>query len=361
MSSDFGKNIRYTVFGQSHSEAIGMVIDNLPAGEYVNEYEIQRFMARRAPVGKDYATKRRERDAFEILSGLVNNTTCGAPLCAVIKNEDVRSEDYEKSKELPRPGHADYTAAVKFGGFQDYRGGGHFSGRLTAALCFGGGLAKYILEKRGVVVGAHIHSLGNVQDKPFDPVRVSADELKDPGRYPFPTLSIGVGETMQAQINLIAKKGDSLGGIIECGVAGLPAGLGDPIFDGLENILAKNLFGIPGIKGVEFGDGFQAASLRGSEHNDAFCLEDGRIRTKTNHAGGILGGISTGMPLILRVAVKPTPSIGLEQQTVNLADREEAPLTIEGRHDPCIVPRAVPVVEAVVAMTLLDLVAATKG
>lgn len=361
MSSDFGKNIRYTVFGQSHSEGIGIVIDGLPAGEYVNQYEIHRFMARRASAGKDYATKRKENDTFQIISGLFNDMTCGTPLCAIIANEDVQSESYTALKDLLRPSHADYTAHVKYGGFEDYRGGGHFSGRLTAPLCFAGGLAKYILEKRGVVVGAHISAIGNVQDKPFDPVHVTADHLKDPGRYPFPTLSAGVGDTMQAQINLVAKKNDSLGGIIEAGVIGLPAGLGDPMFDGMENILAKNLFGIPAVKGVEFGDGFKAAALRGSEHNDEFCLENGKIKTKTNHAGGILGGITTGMPLILRVAVKPTPSIAQEQQTVNTAANEEDTITIEGRHDPCIVPRAVPVVESIIAMTVLDLLMAEKG
>ncbi len=361
MSSDFGKNIRYTVFGQSHSEAIGIVIDGLPPGETVDPYEIRRFMSRRAPAGKDYATKRREDDDFQILSGVLNDKTCGAPLCAVILNKDIQSKSYEDIKDLLRPGHADYTAHLKYKGFADYRGGGHFSGRLTAPLCFAGGLVKGILEKRGIVIGAHILSLGKVQDKPFDPVQVSADDLKDPGRYPFPTSSIGVGDTMQAQIGLIAKKLNSLGGVIEAGVVGLPPGLGEPMFDGVENLLAKHLFGIPAVKGVEFGDGFGAASLRGSEHNDAFCLKDGMIQTKTNHAGGILGGITTGMPLILRVAVKPTPSIGTDQETVDLSTSAETTVTVAGRHDPCIVPRAVPVVESVIAMTLLDLLLDAKG
>lgn len=361
MSSDFGKNVRYSVFGQSHSEAIGIVIDGLPAGETVDPYAIRQFMARRAPAGKDYATKRKEKDEFQILSGVFNDKTCGAPLCAVILNQDVQSKSYEEIMDLLRPAHADYTAHLKYNGFEDYRGGGHFSGRLTAPLCFAGGLCREILAKRGIVVGAHILTIGSVQDKPFDPVRVSADDLKDPGRYPFPTFSVGVGDTMQAQIDLIAKRNDSLGGIIEAGVVGLPAGLGDPMFDGIENLLAKHLFGIPAIKGVEFGDGFRAASLRGSEHNDEYCLENGKIRTKTNHAGGILGGITTGMPLILRVAVKPTPSISREQNTVNIATKEETTITIEGRHDPCIVPRAVPVVESIIAMTLLDLLMGVKG
>jgi chorismate synthase len=361
MSSDFGKNIRYTVFGQSHSEAIGIVIDGLPAGETVDPYEIRQFMTRRAPAGKAYATKRTETDDFQIISGVLNDKTCGAPLCAIIMNQDVQSKSYEEIKDLLRPSHADYTAHIKYNGFEDYRGGGHFSGRLTAPLCFAGGLSKYILEKRGIVVGAHILTLGNVQDKPFDPVHVSADDLKDPGRYPFPTYNVGVGETMQAQIGLIAKKNDSIGGIIEAGVVGLPSGLGDPMFDGMENLLAKHLFGIPAVKGVEFGDGFATASLRGSENNDDFCLENGGIKTKTNHAGGILGGITTGMPLILRVAVKPTPSIMQKQNTVNIATEEETTITIEGRHDPCIVPRAVPVVESVIAMTILDLLTGAKG
>lgn len=361
MSSDFGKNIHYSIFGQSHSEAIGIVIDGLPAGETVDPYEIRRFMSRRAPAGKEYATKRQEEDLFQILSGVFNDKTCGAPLCAVIMNQDIQSKSYEDIKDLMRPGHADFTARLKYNGFEDYRGGGHFSGRLTAPLCFAGGLIKSILEKRGIVVGAHILTLGSVQDKPFDPVRVSADDLKDPGRYSFPTFNIGVGDTMQAQIGLTAKKNDSIGGVIEAGVVGLPPGLGDPMFDGVENLLAKHLFGIPAVKGVEFGDGFAAASLRGSENNDAFYLENGVVRTKTNHAGGILGGITTGMPLILRVAVKPTPSIGKEQETIDIAASEETTVTVGGRHDPCIVPRAVPVVESVIAMTLLDILLGAKG
>lgn len=361
MSSDFGKNICYTVFGQSHSDYIGIVIDGLPAGEYINLFAVREFMARRSP-GKSngFTTTRSEKDEFQILSGLIDETTCGAPLCAVIPNEDARPEDYEALKDLLRPSHADYTAELKYHGFQDKRGGGHFSGRLTAPLCFGGGIAKHILEKRGIVVGAHIETIGQVQDKPFDPVDLSVDDLKNPGRYPFPTLNFGVGETMQAQIDLIAKKGDSIGGIVEAGVLGLPGGIGDPMFDGIENILAKNLFGIPGIRGVEFGDGFRSAAMKGSEHNDAFCLEGDAVRTKTNHAGGVLGGITTGMPLIIRLAVKPTPSIPLEQDTVNIKEKTETTIEVEGRHDACIVPRVVPVVEAVIAMTVLDLLVKEK-
>lgn len=361
MSSDFGKNIHYTVFGQSHGEAIGIVVDGLPAGEYINFYAVKEFMARRKPgQSNGFTTSRKEKDEFQVLSGVVNDTTCGAPLCAVIPNSDQHSQDYEELKNIFRPSHADFTAHLKYHGFEDLRGGGHFSGRLTAPLCFAGGIAKYILEKRGIVVGAHIESIGQIQDRPFDPVLVTADDLKDPGRYPFPTLNFGVGETMQAQMELIAKKGDSIGGVIEAGAIGIPGGIGDPMFDGIENVLAKNLFGIPGVKGVEFGEGFRSAAMLGSQNNDAFCLKDGKITTKTNHAGGILGGITTGMPLILRVAIKPTPSIALEQETVDHEKMEETTITVPGRHDSCIVPRAVPVVEAVVAMTLLDLLAKEK-
>ena len=354
MSSDFGKYIHYSLFGQARSEYIGITIDGLPAGEYLNPYDIKEFIARQAPSkSSGFTVQRMERDEFQFLSGVVDDVTCGSPICAVIPNPQKQKE--EEDPDLLRPSTADLTAHLKYGGFEDRRNGGHLSGRLTAALCIGGAIAKSILEKRGIVVGAHIESIGNVQDQPFDPVHVTADQLKDPGRYPFPTLSFGVGETMQAQINLMEKRGDSIGGVIEAGAVGLPGGLGEPLFDGIENLLAKNLFGIPAVKGVEFGEGFRAAAMKGSDHNDEYILVDGKIRPKTNHAGGILGGITSGMPLLLRVAIKPTPSILFEQDTVNIATKEEAAIVTESTYDSCIVPRAVPAVESVIAMTLLDI------
>ena len=352
MSSDFGKYIHYSLFGQARSDFIGITIDGLPAGEYINPFDVKEFIARQAP-GKSngFTVQRRERDEVQFLSGVAENVTCGAPLCAVIPNPPQSDKDKE-DPNLLRPSSADYTAHLKY---EDRRNGGHLSGRLTAALCIGGAIARSMLEKRNIVVGAHIESIGNVQDQPFDPMHVTADQLKDPGRYPFPTLSFGVGETMQAQINLMEKKGDSIGGIIEAGVLGLPGGIGEPLFDGIENLLAKNLFGIPAVKGVEFGEGFRAAVMKGSEHNDEYALADGKIQTKTNHAGGILGGITTGMPLLLRVAIKPTPSILFEQDTVDTGKNEETVIVTESTYDACIVPRIVPAVESVVAMTLLDI------
>lgn len=356
MSSDFGKNLRCTVFGQSHSPFIGIVIDGLPAGKTVDEYAVADFMSRRSPADKDYrTTARAEKDKVQIISGLAEGVTCGAPLCAVIGNEDADPSAYAELKNVLRPSHADFTALLKYGEAADRSGGGHFSGRLTAPICFGGAIAKQILAKQNIIIGAHVESIGNIHDKSFDPVNVTADDLTDPSRYPFPTLNFGVGETMQAKINSVAKKGDSVGGIIEAGAINLPQGLGDPMFDGIENLLAKNLFGIPAVKGVDFGAGFRAATMTGSQHNDAFVLKDGKIVTATNNAGGILGGITTGMPLLLRVAIKPTPSIPLPQETVNIAEHAPATLEITGRHDSCIVPRAVPVVESIVALTVLDL------
>lgn len=354
MSSEFGKLLRVSVFGQSHGKAIGVVIDGLPAGEEIDLEELQRFLDRRRP-GKDgLSTARKETDVPEFLSGLEDGRTCGAPLCAVIPNADQRSGDYGELSDKPRPGHADYTAWVKWGGNADMRGGGHFSGRLTAPLCVAGGIAKQILARRGVFVGAHLAAAAGIPDRPF-PLYPSAELFREIAAKPFPALDEAAGERMQAAILAAKNDLDSVGGVIECAAVGLPAGLGDPMFEGVENRLAAALFGIPAVKGVEFGEGFGAAALRGSENNDPFAVEEGQIRTLTNHAGGILGGITTGMPLVLRAAFKPTPSIGKPQKTVSLTRLENADLQIHGRHDPCVAHRAVPVVEAVTAAVLLDL------
>jgi len=317
LSSFFGENIRFSVFGQSHSEGIGVVIDGLPAGERVDTQRIAGFMARRAPGRNPGDTPRREADEARVLSGLLDGLTCGAPLCAVIENTDARSGDYEKLRHVPRPGHADYALQEKFHGFQDVRGGGHSSGRLTAPLCFAGAVCIQILERRGVTLRATITKMGDVEEA--------------------------------------RRRGDSVGGVIECVAEGLPAGLGAPMFGGVENRLAAALFGIPAVRGVEFGAGFRVASLLGSENNDEYYIENGHVRTKTNRHGGVLGGVTTGMPLVLRVAIKPTPSIALAQRSVDLRTMEETGLVIGGRHDACIVPRAVPVVEAVTACVILDL------
>ena len=355
MSSEFGKILRVSVFGQSHGKAIGVNIDGLPAGEAIDPDALQRFLARRAPGRNAQSTARREADVPVFLSGLEKGVTCGSPLCAIIENRDQHSEDYKELRENPRPSHADYTAWVKWGGRADMRGGGHFSGRLTAPLCIAGGIAKQILARRGIFVGAHLSSVGTEQDERF-PLFPTAELFAQVAAKPFPVLSDQAGERMKAAIAAAASEGDSVGGIVECAAIGLPAGIGSPMFDGVENRISAALFGIPAVKGLEFGSGFAGTALRGSENNDPFTVEDGVIRTKTNRAGGILGGITTGMPLTLRAAVKPTPSISRPQQTVNLTRMEPAELVIRGRHDPCIAHRAVPVVEAVTAAVILDMI-----
>ncbi len=354
MSSTFGKRVKCTIFGQSHSPALGVVIEGLPVGETINEEHIKAFMARRAPGQMPWATPRKEADQPQIVSGVFNGKTCGVPLCAIITNGDQRSQDYEKTKDIPRPGHGDFSGHIKYQGYEDYRGGGHFSGRLTAPICVAGAIAKDILARRNIYIGAHIASIGGIQDKPFDPINVSREDLELPGKMDFPVQNYQVGDTMIAKIMLTKARGDSLGGIIEGCAIGLPAGLGEPMFDGLENNLAKAAFGIPAVKGVEFGAGFEVAQKTGSQNNDAFVIQAGEVKTKTNHHGGILGGISTGMPLLMRIAIKPTPSIAQCQESVNLQDNVNSELTIEGRHDPCIVPRAVAVLEAIMALTILD-------
>ena len=354
MSSEFGNLLKISVFGQSHGKAIGVVVDGLPAGEAIDLEELNAFLARRKPGKSPLSTARKESDAPVFLSGLENGVTCGAPLCAVIENSDQHSSDYTELRDKPRPGHADYTAFVKWGGQADMRGGGHFSGRLTAPLCIAGGIARQILARRGVYVGAHLWSVGTERDTPF-PLRPTRELFEAVAAKPFPVLDDHAGERMQALILEARQAQDSVGGVIECAAVGLPAGLGDPMFGGVENRLASALFGIPAVKGVEFGDGFAAARAHGSENNDPFIMEGGRVAAETNHAGGILGGITSGMPIVLRTAMKPTPSIARPQRTVSLSAGADTELVIHGRHDPCIAHRAVPVVEAVTAAVLLDL------
>ena len=346
MSSTYGENLHLTIFGQSHSPAIGMTLEGIPAGEQIDFEALQRFLERRAPGRNAYSTARREADAPEFLSGLRGDTTCGVPLTAIIRNGDTRSKDYAPFSAVPRPGHADYTANVKYFGHQDYAGGGHFSGRLTAPLCIAGGVCLQILKRRGIEVISRIKAIGDVEDA--SPLTASTAEKA------FPTMDAAAGEAMQAAIAQAKAQGDSLGGVIECAVLGLPAGLGDPMFGGMENRIAAIVFGIPAVKGIEFGAGFAAARLRGSQNNDSYTLRDGRVETRGNHCGGILGGITNGMPLVFRAAIKPTPSIAIEQDSVNLETLTEEKLRVGGRHDPCIVPRAVPVIEAAAAIAVYD-------
>ena len=352
MSSTYGENIRLTVFGQSHSAAVGVTIEGIPAGEAIDLDALRRFLERRAPGRSAWATARREADEPEFVSGLADGVTCGAPLTALIRNADTRGKDYAALARLPRPGHADYTAFIKYGEHRDYAGGGHFSGRLTAPLCVAGGICLQLLAREGIEVIARIAQIGPVCDE--GALAASLAE-KD-----FPVVNEEKGAQMRAVIAAAKAAGDSVGGVVECAVLGLPAGLGDPMFDGMENRIARIVFGIPAVKGLEFGAGFGLAALRGSEANDAFAVRDGRIVTETNRCGGILGGITDGMPLVFRAAFKPTPSIALEQRSVDLETLEEKSLVIEGRHDPCIVPRAVPVVEAAAAVAVYDALLARR-
>ena len=351
MSSDFGKNLKVSIFGQSHSAAIGAVIDGLPAGYAIDEEALQAFVDRRRAKNV-LSTARREADKVNIVSGLFEGKTCGAPLALFLENNDVRSSDYDELRVRPRPSHADYTSYVKYGA-RDHRGGGHFSGRLTAALCAAGGIALQILEQFGISVGAHVLRIGKVTDLPFDPVKVGKADFCYP--TDFPALSAEAAEKMKAEILTAKSECDSVGGIVECAATGVPAGLGEPMFGGVENALAANLFGIPAVRGVEFGNGFAAATLRGSENNDAFYYDGDTVKTVTNNAGGVNGGISNGMPVLFRVAFKPTASIFRPQETVDLEKKENVSLLIRGRHDPCIAVRAVPVTEGVAGLTILDL------
>lgn len=355
MSSDWGKLIHFSIFGESHGPAIGIVLDGLPAGELIDMDELNVQMSRRAP-GKDLtSTPRKEADEPQILSGILNGRTTGAPVCAVIQNTNTRSGDYSNLLQLPRPSHADYPAYIRYQGFNDIRGGGHFSSRLTAPLTFAGAVCRQILKRRGVSVGGHIYSVGECCDTPMDGVNITSEALEALSKKNFAVIAPEAEKNMRAVIEEARMAQDSIGGIVECAAVGLPVGVGSPMFGGVENRLSSLIFGIPAVKGLEFGSGFALAHMRGSQANDPYAMKDGNVRTTANNNGGILGGITTGMPLILRAAIKPTPSISLEQDTVDLTAGENSRLAIHGRHDPCIVPRALPVVESAMAIALLDM------
>ena len=353
MSSTYGEALKLSIFGQSHGPAIGMTLDGIPAGLPVDTEKLQAFLNRRAPGQHDWATPRREEDKPEFLAGILDGFTCGAPIAAVIHNKNTRSGDYSNLKDCPRPGHADYTAQIKYGGFQDAAGGGHFSGRLTAPLCIAGGLCMQWLEEMGIRIRARIACIGGLCDKEFfDPMNPQLDKVC----MDFPALSPIAADQMRGFIATVKETGDSVGGIIECAVTGLPAGLGEPMFGGVESKLAQIIYGIPAVKSLDFGAGYSVGYMRGSQFNDAYTIVDGKVKTVTNNAGGILGGITNGMPLIFQVAVKPTPSIAQPQESISLSKCEQQQLIVHGRHDPCIVPRAVPVVEAAAAVALYDLI-----
>ncbi len=356
MSSFFGNKIKISIFGQSHSKAIGVTIDGLPAGTPIDFDELQEFLNRRAPGQNEFSTKRKEEDKPEFVSGIVGNTTCGAPLTALIYNKNQISNDYKNIMDIPRPSHADFTAQVKYGGFQDVAGGGHFSGRLTAPLCVAGGIAKQILKQQGIEVFSHISSIKNIKDDAFDSVNPDNQKLQEVINKPFPVLNDLKGDLMKQTIINAKNELDSVGGTVECMITGIKAGIGNPNFDGLENRISSIIFGIPAVKGIEFGNGFGSTLLFGSENNDEYYYQDDNIVTKTNNCGGILGGISNGMPIVFKVALKPTPSIAKEQNSVSFKEKQNTKLVIKGRHDPCIVLRAVPCVEAAAAVAILDLI-----
>ena len=354
MSSTWGQQLKLSIFGQSHGEAIGVTLDGFPAGMEINMDRLLAEMARRAPGQSALTTARKEPDAPEFLSGVLNGRTTGQPICILIRNTNQRSRDYGDGVDLVRPGHADYTGHVRYFGFEDWRGGGSFSGRLTAPLVAAGALCSQWLEQQGVQIACHIQQLGVVRNASF----MGADPYADYSylkKMHLPVLAEGLDEQMNAAAMAARNEADSIGGVIECMATGLPAGLGAPFFDSVESAISHLMFSVPAVKGVEFGEGFGFAALRGSQANDAFRMAEGRIVTETNHAGGVNGGITNGMPVIFRCAIRPTPSIAQKQQTVSLKTGENAELEIHGRHDPCILPRAVPVIEAMTAIAILDM------
>lgn len=357
MSGIWGNNIKLSIFGESHGVAIGITIDGLPSGLELDLDSINIEMARRRPGKSELSTPRNEKDVFEILSGYFNGKTTGTPLCAIIRNSDTRSKDYTEIKDKIRPGHADFTANIKYEGHEDYRGGGHFSGRITAPLVFAGAIAKQILEDKGIFIGSHIKSIGNIEDDFFNPLDIKVEDLKSLKEKSFPVLDEEKGKLMKEKILVAKEDEDSVGGVVECSIINMPSGIGSPFFNSIESVLSGLLFSVPAVKGVEFGSGFEISKMKGSEANDEYYIdEDNNIKTYSNNNGGILGGISNSMPIIFRTAFKPTASIGKTQRSVDIEKNKNIELEIKGRHDPCIVPRAFVVVEAVAAIAVLDLI-----
>lgn len=352
LSGTWGNNLKISIFGESHGQAIGMVVDGLPAGLSIDDEMIATDMARRAPGQSWMSTKRREPDKVRIVSGVYNEKATGTPICGIIENTNTRSKDYSGLQKTVRPGHADYTGQIKYNGFNDYRGGGHFSGRITAPIVFAGALCRKYLLSKGIEVGAHIAKLAGVSDQPME--TVDAKMLSKFRSSDFPLVDESKAEEMQNKLKEAIEQHNSVGGVIECAVVGIEAGIGDPFFDSLESRIASLLFSVPAVKGVEFGAGFGIADMKGSQANDDFCIREGQVKTETNNNGGILGGISNSMPIIVRAAIKPTPSIAKKQKTVDIESMTQTDIEIHGRHDPCIVVRAVSVIEAAVMIALTD-------
>lgn len=355
MSSTWGTNVKLSLFGESHGKAIGINIDGLPSGIELDLDSIRFEMDRRSPGKNRLTTSRSEDDEVEILSGYFNNRTTGTPLCVMIKNSDAHSRDYERTKDLARPGHGDYTGNIKYNGYNDYRGGGHFSARITAPLVFAGAIAKQILRRKNIFIGSHIQSIGSVSDTSFLDNDIHPSLFENLKEKTIPTLNPLKAKEMEEEILKAKEEGDSIGGSVEVGVLNPPAGLGNPFFDSVESRLSHMIFSIPGVKGIEFGAGFDMGKMKGSEANDQFYYEDGQVNTFSNNNGGILGGITNGMPIIFSVALKPTPSIPKPQRTINMKTKENVEIKVGGRHDPCIVIRGVPVLEAATALVMLDL------
>lgn len=353
MSFTLGKNVKITVAGASHSEAISVTVEGLPRGEKIDLQMINEFLKRRQGGNASYTTARKEKDEPVITSGINEGVLTGEPLVAKFINSNAKSSDYKKMRTVPRPSHADYVAYVKYKGEMDMSGGGFFSGRMTLPMCFAGAVCAQILERRGIRIQAHMLSVGDVNDEAFDPVSNEPSALAD---HVLPVVSKEAGDDMVSLMESVSRDGDSVGGCIECKVTGIDAGVGDPIYDSVESVISYGMFGIPAIKGIEFGEGFGVCRDRGSTSNDGFCIRDGKVSCITNNSGGIQGGITNGMPVIFRVAIKPTPSIYKPQPSVDLEKMEECTLQIEGRHDSCIVPRVVPCVEAMTALTLFDII-----
>lgn len=356
MSGMWGNKLKVSIFGESHGVGIGITIDGLPSGFEINMNEILKEMARRAPGKSKLSTARRETDSPEILSGYFEGKTTGTPLCAIIRNGDQHSKDYGKLKDLMRPGHADYPGNIRYNGFNDYRGGGHFSGRITAPLVFAGAICKQILESHGIFIGSHVKSIGEVEDKSFSEVELTKELLDNLKTKELPLL-FSDKEALMRETVLKAKTDlDSVGGTIECTVLGMNPGIGNPFFDSVESTLAHLMFSVPAVKGIEFGKGFEMTKLRGSDCNDEYYYDGDKVKTYTNNNGGIAGGITNGMPILFKVGIKPTASIAKKQRTINIDEKKDAELEIHGRHDPCIVQRAVPVIEAATAIGILDLI-----
>lgn len=355
MTSTFGKKIVTSIFGGSHDKTIGVVVDGFPLGTKIDMEELFSFMQRRAPGRNEFTSPRTEKDRPEFIAGIVDDTIVATTIAAIIKNINQHSDDYYRFRDVPRPSHADYVSYVKYKGLLDLRGSGAFSGRLTAPICIAGGIAKQILKERGIEIYSHLKNVGGLEDESLDYVNPDIEGLKKAMKRSIAALSEEKAFEMGQLIKKVKEDHDSVGGIIEAVATGLPVGLGEPNYGGFESVLASGIYAIPGVRGIEFGEGFSSVSMRGSDHNDTFIVEDGKVKTKTNHAGGINGGITNGMPLVFKVAMKPTSSIEMPQESFSLTKLEPRILEAKGRHDPCIALRALPAIEAITALTILDL------